>query len=110
MTTPVMTDIEEIVWNYLTKRGIEFQFATSMRGGIFELGGAVVDFLLTELNLAWRVHGEYWHRGVEKEGSDIIQREWLEAEGWIVVDLWSEDILKRLNEAMRNALTGKEML
>ena len=110
MMEQVYTDIEAIVLQWLTKRRIEFQFATSLRGGFFELGGIVVDFLLPERRLAWRVMGQYWHRGVVPEGKDILQRENLEAEGWTVVDLWSDDIENRLEQTMCLALEGREML
>ena len=108
--TEVMTDIEAIVYNWLVRRKIAFQFATSLRGGFYELGGAVVDFLLPERRLAWRVMGEYWHRGATPEGKDVIQRELLTGMGWTVVDLWGDDLENRLNETMRKALLGQEML
>lgn len=74
------------------------------------MGGAVVDFLITERMLAWRVMGEYWHRGVVPEARDVIQRENLMAMGWTVVDIWGEDIKERLSQTMRLALQGREML
>jgi len=104
------SDIELIVYGWLTKRGIFFSFQSSHAGGIYELGGAVVDFTLDELDIALRVHGEYWHRQVAKRGQDIIQREMLEAEGWTVVDLWESDIKDNLEETMEKALQGIEML
>ncbi len=104
------SDIEKLVLQWLIKHRIVFQFATSLGGGFYELGGAVVDFLLPERNLAWRVMGEYWHRGVVPEGKDAIQREMLTAEGWTVVDLWSSDIESRLEETLTKALRGEEML
>jgi len=54
--------------------------------------------------------GEYWHRGVEVEGRDLIQREQLAALGYTTVNLWGEDIKNKLNETMRLALLGQEML
>ena len=105
----IYTDIEKIVLQYLINHRIVFQFATSLRGGFFELGGAVVDFLV-EPNLAWRIMGEYWHRGVIPEGKDLIQREMLTGLGYVVVDLWSDDLTDRLEETMRLALEGREML
>jgi len=106
----VGSDIEIIVHNWLTKKGIFFTYQSSYAGGIYELGGAVVDFTLDELDIALRVHGEYWHRQVAKTGQDIIQREMLEAEGWTVVDLWGDDIKDNLEETMEKALQGIEML
>ena len=105
-----MTDIETIVYGWLTKKGIVFQFATSLRGGFYQLGGAVVDFILPARMLAWRVMGEYYHRGVVKEGSDIIQKELLAELGYVVVDIWGDDIEDRLEETLTKALRGEEVL
>ena len=105
-----MTDIETVAYQWLTRRNIEFQFQTSLAGGFYQLGGAVVDFLIQDRMLAWRIFGEYWHRGVTKEGSDILQKEMLGELGWTVVDLWSDDIESKLEETMRLALMGQEVL
>lgn len=110
MSTGVYTDIELIVIKWLEKHKIQFEAQSSLRGGFYTLGGAVVDFLLPARRLAWRIFGEYWHRGVTKEGSDTIQREMLGELGWVVVDLWSDDIENRLNETLTRALRGEEML
>ena len=110
MATEVATDIELIVIQWLDRRNIAYQFQTSLRGGWYALGGAVVDFLLPARMLAWRVMGEYFHRGVEKEGSDVLQREMLTELGWTVVDLYSDDIENRLEETLRLALLGQEVL
>ena len=104
------TDIERIVLNWLNRHKIVYQFATSLRGGFYELGGAVVDFILPERRLAWRVQGTYWHRGVIPEGKDVIQRELLAELGYTVVDLWEQNIHNRLEETMMKALRGEEML
>ena len=109
-TTTPKTDIEALVYSWLVKRNIVFDFQTSLRGGFYQLGGAVVDFLLPARRLAWRVFGEYWHRGVEKEGRDILKREMLGELGYTVVDLWADDIKNRLEETMRLALMGQEVL
>ncbi len=111
MVTQVMTDIEAIIWEWLTDRKIPFQFQTSLMGGFFALGGAVVDFLL-EGNIAIRVMGEYYHRTIEATGHDVIQRETLEGQGYIVVDIQGDDVQDpaRLDQAMHLALEGKELL
>ncbi len=75
MVQQVMTDIEAICVAWLNRRGINFDFQTSLAGGRFELGGSIVDILIPELDLAWRVQGRYWHTGVAKKGMDDIQRE-----------------------------------
>ena len=106
----VATNIERLVYAYLVRRNISFRFQTSLMGGFFALGGAVVDFLLDDRMLAWRIQGEFWHRGVEKEGSDLLQREMLTALGWTVVDLLADDLENRLNQTLRLALQGQEVL
>ena len=110
VSTQPMTNVEAIVVEWLTKRKIVFEFQTSLMGGFYQLGGAVVDILLPARRLAWRIFGEYWHRGVTKEGSDILQKEMLGELGWTVVDLWSDDIESKLEETMRLALMGQEVL
>ena len=110
MQTRIATDIELIVLQWLDRHKIIYEFQSSLMGGFFELGGAVVDILLREDNIAIRIFGTYWHKGVEKTGSDIIQKEMLTTEGWTVVDLWSSDLESRLDETMRLALQGVEIL
>jgi len=105
-----MTDIESMVAQWLSRNKIVFSFQSWMAGGRHEFGGAVVDFTLDELGIALRVMGEYWHRGVTKRGSDLIQKEMLKKEGWTVIDIWEEDIRNRLEQTMRLAIQGKEML
>ena len=109
-TTTPMTDIEAVVVRWLTQRGIQFEFQTSLMGGFYQLGGAVVDILIPDRMLAWRIFGEYWHRGVTKEGSDTLQREMLGELGYTVVDLWANDIENRLEETLTKALRGEEVL
>ena len=110
MVSAMATDIEIIVIRWLDARNIEYRFQTSLRGGWYALGGAVVDFLLDDSRLAWRIFGEYWHRGIIKEGSDLIQREMLARLGWQVVDLWGDDIKDRTDETLSLALEGQEVL
>lgn len=102
------SDLEIIVIRWLEKNKIEYKFQTSLMGGFYELGGAVVDFIIGDL--AWRVMGEYWHEGVEARGRDVMQREMLTAMGFIVVDIYGEDLRKRLDETLTKALRGEEML
>ena len=112
MVSAVATDIEIIVMRWLDARNINYRFQTSLLGGHFQLGGAVVDFIITARNLAWRVMGEYWHRGVSKTGQDLIQKEMLNELGYTVVDLLSDDIEDptRRDETLTKALRGEEML
>jgi len=104
------TDLEMLVMNWLEKHNVIYEFQTSLIGGFYELGGAVVDFIIPDKMLAWRVMGEYWHEGVDAKSRDIMQREILASLGFIVVDLWGNDLEQRLNETLRKALQGEEML
>ena len=110
MARAVASDLELMVLEWLDRRGIVYQFQTSLAGGHFQLGGSVVDFIIPDRLLAWRVQGEYWHRGVEKTGSDIIQKEQLETLGYVVVDLLEDDLRNRLNQTLTLALMGQEVL
>lgn len=112
MVEIIATDIEIIVLRWLDKRNIIYDFQTSLSGGRFELGGSVVDILIYDLQLAWRVQGLYWHEGVNKKAMDDIQRENLEAIGWTVVDIWSDDLedSARIEETLTKALRGEEVL
>lgn len=110
MVFRIATDIEEIVLRYLDRHEVQYEFQTSLAGGFFELGGAVVDILIPERRLAWRIFGEYWHQPVATRARDAIQRELLGSMGWTVVDIWGSDIETRLEETMQKALLGEEML
>jgi len=109
-TNLILSDIEQVVYNWLTKRRIPFEAQVSLRGGVFELGGAKVDFIL-ENDIALRVHGEYWHQRIGQRASDMVQREVLEADGFTVVDAWGDDLTPdRVDDTMEKALKGVEML
>ena len=113
MENPVLSDIEAIVYNWLVKHKItDFVFQSSLAGGRFELGGSVVDFTFPERLLAWRVHGDYWHKQMSQQASDVVQREILESEGWIVVDIWGSalDTPAKVNNTLMKALQGQEVL
>ena len=110
LRTQIASEPELIVMGWLTRNKIIFTFQSWMAGGLYELGGSVVDFTLDELDIALRVMGEYWHRGISKSGQDLIQREMLISLGWTVVDLQEDDIRNRLEQTMRLAIQGKEML
>jgi len=113
MVTQIASDLEGIVLQWLDKRGItDYEFQSSLMGGRFELGGSVVDFLFPERLLAWRVHGDYWHKQMAQNASDDVQRELLESQGWTVVDIWGSNLETpaRVTETLTKALQGQEML
>ena len=110
MAEIVATEPEIIVLRWLDKHKIVYDFQTSLAGGRFELGGSVLDFILTDLAIGLRVQSMYWHEGVAKKGTDDIQREMLEGMGLTIVDVWQDDLEQRLEETMRLAVQGQEML
>ena len=110
MASIVASDLERIVIYWLDRNNINYDFQTSFGGGHYQLGGSVVDFIIPDRMLAWRVQGEYWHSGVEKTGSDITQKEILASAGYTVVDLQADDLLNRTEQTLRLALQGEEML
>ena len=109
-TNVVASSLELKVIEWLTKRQIHFNFQTVLMGGHFALGGAIVDFLFPDRMLAWRVQGGFWHQGVTKTGSDQIQRELLTAMGYVVVDIWEDDLEPdRIDYTLELALEGQEV-
>lgn len=113
MNMQLANKTEQIVLNWLARHKItDFEFQSSQMGGHYELGGSVVDFLSTARGLAWRVQGTYWHSGVEKTGTDVVQRELLESQGWTVVDLWEQDLENpmKVDMVLQKALQGEEAL
>jgi len=112
MVTQALSDIEAIVYDWLSEKNIAFTFQSSFGGGRFELGGSIIDFTLDELNIGLRVHGDYWHSGVEKSATDEVQRELLESQGWQIVDIWGSDLEtpEEINTTLEKALRGEEVL
>ena len=110
MATRVATDIELLVLEYLDRHKIVYEFQSSLMGGYYSLGGSVVDILIPDRRLAFRIMGEYFHRGVSVSGRDLVQKENLSAMGLTVIDLWGDDLQNRLDETMWLALLGQEML
>jgi len=107
-----MSDIEKIIYDWLVKRKIPFEFQSSLMGGRYSLGGAVVDFVITDLNILIRAHGDYWHKQMSQQASDVVQRELLESQGWTVVDIWGSalDTPAKVNDTLMKALQGQEVL
>lgn len=91
---------EAVVHHALTKRRYrdhtDFDFQSSQLGGRIDKGGAVCDFVWLIMPAIWRVQGTYWHKIFDRLGhgvSDEDQRLALEGMGYIVTDLWENDIL-----------------
>lgn len=104
-----LNNLEKIVYNWLSKRGILFTAQAPMFG-TGELGSATVDFILTERRIALRVQGGYWHSTLETSARDLLGREKLTEAGYIVVDVQEKDIMRNVDAVMDLAIQGQEML
>ncbi len=83
-------------WEYkvmraLQKRAIPFAMQISYEGGVGILGGMRVDFVLHEHGVMLRIQGP-WHTMPNARSRDEMQRVYLSGRGFIVVDLWEDDL------------------
>ena len=88
---------ERIVWAWLERRGLSFAPQVSLMGGVGEVGGARVDFVVYGLMgqpVVLRVMGGYWHGAAfpERQRIDVEQANRLRLNGYAVVDLVEQDI------------------
>jgi len=104
-----LSNLEKKVHNWLTKNKISFTTQEKMFG-IRELGSAVVDFVIPDRNLVWRIMGGYWHSSFESQARDELGKERLMNEGYIVVDLQEKDLQQNIERTLRLALMGQEVL
>lgn len=106
-----LSSLEKKVWDWLVKNNIPFDTERTFLAESRELGSAVVDFVIPDRNLLLRVMGSYWHSGLEAEARDDLSKERLMGQGWIVVDLWEENLTdEKIENTMRKAIEGQEIL
>ena len=106
-----LSTLEKKVYNWLSKREIPFTTQEPMFGVAGEAGSAVIDFVLTERNIVLRTMGSYWHSGLEAKARDEFGKEQLVNKGYIVVDLWEEDLAdERIEHTLELALEGQEVI
>jgi len=105
---------ERIIWRWLESQGLMYEAQYVTMGGRLTVGGAVIDFVVWGLSgqpVAIRVQGGYWHGPTfhERTIEDQQQADRLRAQGYIVLDLWEQDIydavrFDRLDAYIRNEL------
>ncbi len=107
----LLNETEKKVWSWLDKKKIPFMPQEKFFGGVTELGGAVVDFVLTERYIVIRVMGTHWHTGIEPEARDLIGREKLTEAGYQVVDVWDTDLdtPEQVEYTLNKAIRGEEL-
>ena len=88
---PYMSTWEVRVARLLERMGIVFEAQVSFAGGAGILGGMRVDFILPDYQTVIRPMG-YWHTLPHRRARDELQRQYLEARGFRVIDLWEEDM------------------
>ena len=106
-----LSNLEKKVVDWLIKNKVPFTTQKSMFGGSMELGGTIVDIILTERNIVLRVMGGYWHDTLGAIARDEFGKEQLINRGYIVVDLWEENLTdEKIEATMQLALQGREAL
>lgn len=106
-----LSSLERKVWNWLTRNNIPFQTERVMLAPAREIGSAVVDFLIPGRNLILRVMGSYYHSGLKAKARDELSKERLMNQGYIVIDLWEENLPDdRIEGTMSMALAGQESI
>jgi len=107
----MLSSLEKKVVDWLLKNELAFTTQEPLFGGTREIGGAVIDIRLTERNIVLRIFGGYWHTSLKAKARDELGKERLLNEGYIVVDLWEENLTdEKLENTMRLALQGQEAL
>lgn len=106
---------EALVYDWLTKKKIPFEFQSSFFGGRIFRGGLVNDFALFHLSqgvMIWRIQGEYYHSPTKEKDEANKQRLLMSRvknqKVVAVVDLWERSIYKGVNSVCQDALSGRE--
>lgn len=102
---------EYLVYWALLRLGMKdrFTYQSPALGGRMTKGGAIIDFLIDDLNLAINVTSRYWHyQTTPKRMSDELQRAALEGRGITVIYIDEADALRNPVYYVREALAGKD--
>jgi hypothetical protein len=106
---------ELLVYDWLTRKGIPFEFQVEVQGGRQNHGGSVVDFIVhSGRNWAWRIQ-TWYHTLPEKRARDAIQRKLIEGalvQGYQidgVVDCWDQRLYVDKENTLTQATVGIEI-
>lgn len=86
-----MSSLEWVVYRELKRRNIPFSMQVDYAGGVGYRGGMKVDFVLQDRRIVIRVMG-FWHGFPGARERDIQSRSYLEALGYTVIDLTTQEI------------------
>lgn len=105
----MLNEDEKKVADWLLSHKIPFITQAPMFG-IGEIGSATIDIILTERHIAIRVMGTHWHSGITPSGRDLIGREKLTEAGWLVVDIWTDNLTpEKVEYTLNRAILGEEI-
>lgn len=111
---PRATIPEMVVYDWLEERNHQFVYQGEFGGGRSIRGGIVPDFVVNWYGkgLVLRVQGEYWHNLPGQKEKDLAQAILMMGQ-YInglqvaaVVDIWEDDLYKRLRLTMTMAMAG----
>ena len=81
-----VTNLEEIVKEYLDRNNVDYVFQYSTRTGF------VIDFAIPKKKIAIEVDGFKWHSSKEAMKKDRFKNYMLKREGWLVLRIKEEEI------------------
>lgn len=112
---PVATIPELLVYTWLQREGLKFEFQVPLMGGRNMSGGLVVDFLLyrdgTSADVL-SVNGNFWHsisrKGLHDQTASLrmIGQQVRGATIARVIEIWESDLLTKYDMVMRYAMAG----
>lgn len=106
------SDIEWMVYWWLTAQGVQFDYLYQFRGGRHAslYRGQEFDFLVTDRGgkgLVIGVHGDYWHyRSSSHWQKEKLRKDLIRRAGYRVVYVRGSDLQSSLDGTMREALHG----
>jgi hypothetical protein len=106
--------IEFICYEWLLRRGlvegVDFVFRSPLFGGRGRLQGLEIDFEFPTRGLAWLVQGLQFHYvKPEQRTRDLIAKVRLASRGYIVVELFEDDIMQRAEYTLAHAIQGEQV-
>ncbi len=90
----------------LERMGLAYEFQTSFMGGRMVAGGLVADFYLPNYSLIISVLGEYFHYGLQRTASDVLQALGMNSQGISTIFIDESDALKNPRYYIQEALRG----
>lgn len=107
------SDIEWLVYWYLTAHGVKFDYQYPVAGGRYSVLpgiGQVLDFTVPDRSLVLNVQGEYWHYSTTALRQEaLVKKNELLSLGWRVVYVLGHDLQHQLAGTMEAALQGLQL-